>query len=594
MKRLLSLRNILILAFLIICLLNILRPISDPDFFWHIATGKWIINNRALPSQDPFSYTTPKELELRDISILKGYWLSQVIYYVSYLIGGWNGIIILRIFIALFIILFLIKRCEVQDRNIHYAAVLLSVFVILNFYPLDRPQVFSFLSFALLLYLIDTFRKGRASRLHLIGMPFLMVLWANMHPGYILGQLIILIYLISEVLKKRFSLSEDHMSPADLKRFSIISAVSVLSGFLNPLAYRTLIAFISFSSPETSYMRETILEYQSSIYAFFKLNDYIVFFYWVIAILTVLSIFYRLRKRHIDPAEIIMTAGLLYASFTEVRYMAFFLIWAVPLTSFIIMEFLSRERLRKAAVAGIVLIILLWNGYFTGDAIKNMRHFLDNRWISAYYPHAIVKFIKKNNINGNMYNHYDWGGYLIWELGPERKVFIDGRGLHSKVFATWKVLENAEVNPLIGGKPYWRAILDTYNIDYAIVPICYRSGYLYSLSLRLLDEKDWLPVLIIGNYMLFVRDITANREVIYKYSIPKETFIDDMIRNIDWVLQEGDSPVALMAKGELYLYKGDLSAAEESFRKALRLAPLNTMLRERLIYIEQRKKEVSK
>ena len=45
------------------------------------------------------------------------------------------------------------------------------------------------------------------------------------------------------------------------------------------------------------------------------------------------------------------------------------------------------------------------------------------------YPVDAAAFLKKNRISGNMFNPYAWGGYLIWALYPDHKVFIDGRGL---------------------------------------------------------------------------------------------------------------------------------------------------------------------
>jgi len=76
MKRLFFILLITVLT--VLASLYLLRPITDPDFFWHISTGRWILENKALPSEDPFSYTTPRLLSDREFFILRSYWLSQV------------------------------------------------------------------------------------------------------------------------------------------------------------------------------------------------------------------------------------------------------------------------------------------------------------------------------------------------------------------------------------------------------------------------------------------------------------------------------------------------------------------------------------
>ncbi len=591
MKKFLSIKIFLVLIIFSVAFFSLLMPIGDPDFFWHMATGKWIFENHALPSQDPFSFTTPKVLELRDQSILKGYWLSQVIFYISYLIvGGWNGIIFLRISIIFLLSFFLIKRKE-GDINIHLFSVLITLFCIFNFYFLDRPQVFSFLFFAILLYLIDTIRKGQASFLHYLAMPLLMILWSNIHPGYILGQFILFIYLVSAHLRVKFS-TQFILKDYELKRFSIWSIIAIISAFLNPLSYNTWLATFQFM--HSSDFTKNIIEYSSTIEGFFKYNQYIILFYWLIALVTIISIIYRIRHKGIDFGEIFLTVIILYFSFTQVRYVAFFFIWATPFVSYLLETLLKEGYLKRIIMGTISALILFIEIYWNGGALANLKHFIDGRWLSPDQPSEVVRFIKTEGLQGNMYNFYDWGGYLIWELGPERKVFIDGRGLHSKIFSTWLVIENATDAPLIMGKPYWRAILDSYNINYAVLPIAFRSGLVHPLIFKLLYERDWVPVLMLGNQILFVRDIPEARAILYKYSIPKANFIDDMIYNIDWQIGRGGPINLYIAKGELYLLKNDLSSAELAFRKVLEYSPFNTIARNRLNFIETMKRRAIK
>jgi hypothetical protein len=52
---------------------------------------------------------------------------------------------------------------------------------------------------------------------------------------------------------------------------------------------------------------------------------------------------------------------------------------------------------------------------------------LDDR-VAAQFPVGAVEYLINNQLAGPMFNNYGFGGYLVWSLGPEYKVFIDGRG----------------------------------------------------------------------------------------------------------------------------------------------------------------------
>jgi hypothetical protein len=64
-----------------ILFVNLSRPFSDTDFFWHLKTGEWIWQHQALPTADPFAYPTPATLDARQRFTLTSYWLSQIAYH---------------------------------------------------------------------------------------------------------------------------------------------------------------------------------------------------------------------------------------------------------------------------------------------------------------------------------------------------------------------------------------------------------------------------------------------------------------------------------------------------------------------------------
>lgn len=565
----------------IISLLRLLSPISDPDFFWHIATGRWILENKALPWVDPFSYSTLPFESSREKFILTSYWLTQVIYYSLYLFSGYWGIIALRFLIFLLIVYFLVKRSHI--KNISYQISLplisLSLLVLLFTYPMDRPQVFSFLFFAALLYLLDELVAGKKYVSYVI--PSLMLLWSNMHGGFILGQVVLFIYALDEVFRSL-------RSKRRLNRFLLITIfISIVSGFINPNTYGA----ISETIKTPSVITEGITEYMSSIDFFLSFGALHIIIYWMLLVLAIIAFIFRFKKDS-DIASLLLTTGLGYVSFTQSRYIAFFIIFAPPLIGM----FISIIRLKRLAetvllVTSILFSILLVFRHDLTTYMKNISSTIKGKFISSYYPEAAVRFIKANNFKERLYNYYGWGGYLIWRFYPEKRVFVDGRQLYEDIYVLSRSINNVSVEPLIGGQPYWKAILKSYNINYALIPVFEKIGNVLPLFVELLNDDEWVPVFFTENSVVFARRIPEHYEIIYKFSLPKNLMINDLIAHLELMIKKKPSQISFyIAKGDLLLYSGRILEAEREYKRALDVFPLNSTAREKLEELKMYKK----
>ena len=87
-----------------------------------------------------------------------------------------------------------------------------------------------------------------------------------------------------------------------------------------------------------------------------------------------------------------------------------------------------------------------------------------------------------------MYNHFDWGGYLIWRLSPERKVFADGRSLNDNIYWQSLAINMADAKE-DAGIPRWKALLEAYGIRYIITTPFWVSGHAIPLVNELMKDK---------------------------------------------------------------------------------------------------------
>jgi len=76
--------------------------ISDPDFWWHLRTGQYVVDNHSLPVPDPFAFTSsmgqpayPGEPTTRRFNLTHE-WLAQVLFYLTYRTGGFPGVVLFR------------------------------------------------------------------------------------------------------------------------------------------------------------------------------------------------------------------------------------------------------------------------------------------------------------------------------------------------------------------------------------------------------------------------------------------------------------------------------------------------------------------
>lgn len=502
---------LLISVILTVTFFHLTRDIRDHDFFWHLKTGQWIWENKDIPAEDPFSFTTEKLQSVREKFIMSSYWLSQTVFWLFYSAAGMGGIVLLRFILVGILIAVMIRRKE-GDSVIYVGLLLLFLSMLLSSYPVERPHIFSFLFFALLLHLLRG-RKGSGaaasegsrygSFLH-ITLPLLMLTWANMHAGYIVGAAVIALYAAFEGFKF-FTPELMPMQKNDYKILLTAGSIGLFASFVNPNTWHVFSENILFQYDHITYNN---IEFQSTIRIFKMFHDHSVIIYWLMLFLTAAGLLINRKKTDITEAALLAVTG--YFSFTSIRYIAFFMIAALPVAS----RIFSEGKLIRPARTLILAGSLFTGVFFTWDHLS-FENLSSGKWIDEQkFPVAAADFILANNINGNMYNYFNWGGYLIWRLAPERKVFIDGRTLYSRIYLQSDLIDPADERRF-GDAPAWKAALDEHNIRYTITPAS------LPLVKALYKDREWIPVFSSNNSVIFVRNTVDNRDVIEKNTIDK-------------------------------------------------------------------------
>ena len=177
-----------------------------------------------------------------------------------------------------------------------------------------------------------------------------------------------------------------------------------------------------------------------------------------------------------------------------------------------------------------------------------------------------------------MFNHYSWGGYLIWTLYPESKVFIDSRALNQDIFIQYVEVITAGASGWISGEPKWKGILDGYRIDYILL-----SPKDILIIFELVNSQGWRLIYADNAALLFIRSREEFRDVIRTYNLPPEAAYEAMLAHglAESLLEgsRGDKIRTYRVISEISLKMDRKEEARAYIRKGLELDPQNPSLK---------------
>jgi hypothetical protein len=418
------------------------RNITDPDIWWHLKTGEFIATHKSVPHTDPFSYTRAGQ------PWIAHEWLSELLFYQLHRAAGFAGLILIFSAILCAAFFFLYLRCGPAS----YIAGVLTLFGAWATAPVwgVRPQVISLLFTSLWLLLLE--RSERNPKLLWWTLP-LTLLWVNLHAAFALGLALSVLFLTGEWIENKLA----RRSQRNLRYAAFILLLDLLIVPLNPNGLRMFsYPFETLRSPA---IQNYIVEWASPN---FHRPEYWLF------LLIILSAFAALTCSSLPlrPRDLLLLLISLYASLCSIRMIPLFILTAVPLIAKRLGNWprttqLSRRNpaTRTALNAAIVLSMLIFATVRITQVIQNLP-----RAEALQFPAAAVAYLQSHPPAGPIFNHYDWGGYLIWNLYPTTPVFIDGR---TDLYGEPLLHDFADLYQFHGP---WQQILQRWQIQTVIVP----------------------------------------------------------------------------------------------------------------------------
>ncbi len=425
------------------------REISDPDFWWHLSTGKYIVETHTIPHADIFSLTNAGRLWVTHE------WLAEIFIFVLYTLGSFPLLIL--IFSALMTLSFaLVYLRSPGQPYIAAFAVMLAALATAPTWGV-RPQMLSLLLTSVFLWILD--RKGRS----IWSLPFLMLLWVNLHSGYALGIVIVGVYVLGEIVsgfKIAGSKLTVHAPHSPLWRVLLLCLVAVL---FNPNGVTMYL--YPFETLTSATMQAYIQEWFSPDFHLIEFQP----FAWLL-LATLAAIAWSGKRTSL--VQTILLVGFGYAALRSARHIPLYAIIATPILAEHVWYIIESQgwanvlntRRQMTRIATIVNWILLTMIVLAGIARVAIVVANQAETERAKFPAAATDFIQAQNIEGGIYNTYAWGGYLIWRMYPQARVFIDGRAdVYGDAF-----IENVYLKAYRGGVD-WHEPLERYNVRVVLI-----------------------------------------------------------------------------------------------------------------------------
>lgn len=428
------------------------RNVTDPDVWWHLRTGQLIIQNHRLFHADPYSFTKAGQ------PWVDHEWLSQVSIFGLYRLAGWGGLI--SGFAAVITLTFLLVFFRCPGRP--YVAGAITTWGAIASVPSwgVRPQILTLLLASIFLLILE--RSGQRPRL-LWWIPPLMLLWVNLHAGYAVGIALLVIFLAGDALDIAFGNGQGQ-SVARLRGLALTLIVCVAVVPLSP--YGTAMYHYPLETLHSRAMLAYIGEWASPD---FHQGRYLPALLMMLAtILLSGSSPRRLRAR-----ELLLLAVATYAALRSVRHIPIYVLVAAPMLSAMVQTWLQEigkaglfDRPLPLTRAKLMVNLVLLAGFLTFASVR-VRYVIDRQpqQEAKEFPAAAVTFLTKTRPPVPIMNHYNWGGYFIWELYPQYQVYIDGRAdLYGDSFLD----EFASAYYLKGQS--WRDPLDKWSVQTVALP----------------------------------------------------------------------------------------------------------------------------
>jgi hypothetical protein len=592
-----------VVTLLFLATIPMLTKIFTSDFGTHIAIGREIVNTRSVADKEFLNYPS---LGMRNAN---GEWGFQALLYLVFAAGGLYAVSFLCWAVVFGIYLLLHRSMTLRGANPYlavFAIFAFSGFLRIRIQP--RPEIFTYLFVALTIFLLSEYYFGEKKRLLYLFPPLILV-WANMHPSYLIAFVLCGAFFVDGLAR---AVWKKEIQWARLKTWVIppvlVGGLGLFLCGLNPHGYSAILTPLHLISRGQSggggggsailmSISELTPVKGTGLYLYYKAAAGFVALSLLLGgvgrriYLLDLFLFAIAFKGAWDSARAVSMMGLFLSPGASLHLTGFFGVLGDRFVSKTAPKkpdpASDRERKKKkkgkkeaakpalpveptrgslpggrvAVLAMIIVAIVTFGTVTLSFSFTQLQYGIG--MTEHKFSFAAAEFLRKNPVPGKMFNFFDIGGFLDWQLYPQALTFIDGRTYNKEVFQ--------EHQTVTGALPGWEDVLRKYGITYIVLKSMDSSGLILPVVPALSRHPDWSLVFADGLFVIFVRNTLQNKEYISKHAISKSVLPQHVIAESYHYMHLGVSPVMAYANiTNMYLAMGKRQEAIDVLRKSMK------------------------
>ena len=416
--------NLFGLTALLLLGLNYFAPFGDLDYTWQIRLGQKILATGDLMPADSFTYTIAGQ---RVPEFEGAYEIALAVIWQLLGSGGLKLLKTIMVFTPLFLLAFRLRQRNVPLHHI-MTSIVVAVLVLIPCWNL-RPYYLTTLGLFVTTWMLQDHCLGRRPLPWYF--PLLMFAWANLHPGVITGQGLIVGAIGWEWLNRRLSWNMP-LAKSSCWRLTIIGGLGLAATLVSPHPFERLI--LPFSANVTHPIQKLFIEMQSP---WRHLADPAHLSLWLLYFITAavaVSVYLRWRSFRLwEIALLLGVVGLGNLALRSLQDWTYILLAVgVPHLSPLVRRLRIDRTIKKLAVSRAMRPALFWPsaGFAILALVSMVPAWSRNmpRQNSSEWPVSAMAWCANEGVTGNFFASPDYGTFIGWKLGDRAKVYTDTRG----------------------------------------------------------------------------------------------------------------------------------------------------------------------
>ncbi len=490
------------------------------DVFWQLQSGKYILDTQSFIYQNIFSLAA-------DAPRHEHCWLHDIVYYLTYCLMGFEGLSLLKGLLVAGTGFFLVRVARLRDSS--WSAILIVLFpVFLQAYWAweDRPQLWSFFFFALFLWLLEWDRISRGRKIYLLG-P-LMIIWGNLHAGAILAFPLVVAYMVGRA--GRSFLQKDFW-PKDLKRLGWVLLMITVAACITPYGLMLLKTLAGSASLGGQSLFAENIDWRVTTF-----KEFPNYFYIMGGTALCLAIAWR----RVTLTDALLLAGLAFMGTKLLRHTTFFMVAVTALVPVYIdgmtMPLVAKVTAgNRTVLKTLALFLAVIATFYFGHSLYKVKGAFNPGLLEWRYPDAAVDFILEQQLPANLFNSYVSGGYLMWKLYPDYRVFWDGRQGSEEL--------NRAGNDITYARAGWQQLLDRYQVNTVVTePLSFIDGVQYPMVQELRKSAFWALVFADQSSVVFVRKAAVEGRWLMEHQLPARRLDEAILAEAALLVERAPGP----------------------------------------------------